>query len=121
MKTHIDKEHPFFRSLFELSLDPLVVISAEGLIIDMNEVLSKITGYSRDQLLNTNFSNYFTDQPTAEEVYQRVFLDGFLNDYPLTLKNKSGGLTDVLYNASVYKDTEGSVIGVIAVARQVAK
>ncbi|MFT7161532.1 MAG: PAS domain S-box-containing protein [Bacteroidia bacterium] len=121
MKTHIDKDPHYFRSLIELSLDPMVVISGKGLIIDMNEVLCKVTGYTRDHLLNTKFSNYFTDQPTAEEVYHRVFLKGFLYDYPLTLKSKKGGLTDVLYNASVYKDDEGSVIGVTAVARQVAE
>jgi PAS domain S-box-containing protein len=121
MKTHTDKEQHYFRNLIELSLDSMVMISSEGLIIDMNKVLPKITGYSRDQLLNTNFSSYFTDQLTAKEMYHHVLIKGFLYDYPLTLKNKKGVLTDVLCNASVYKDYDSSILGVIAVVRQASE
>lgn len=37
----------------------------------------------------------------------------------LTIRHKDGRLTDVLFNASVYKDTHGSVLGVFAAARDV--
>jgi hypothetical protein len=40
-------------------------------------------------------------------------------DYPLTIRHKDGKLIDVLYNASVYKDVEGNVLGVFAAARDV--
>ena len=42
-----------------------------------------------------------------------------MTDYPLTIRHKDGRLTDVLYNASVYKDTRGNVLGVFAAARDV--
>jgi hypothetical protein len=35
----------------------------------------------------------------------------------LTIKHRNGNLTDVLYNASVYKDDKGNVLGVFAAAR----
>ena len=38
-------------------------------------------------------------------------------DYPLTLRHRDGTLTEVLYNASVYRDTGGKVLGVFAAAR----
>ncbi len=43
----------------------------------------------------------------------------FVADYPLTIRHQDGKLTDVLYNASVYKDAAGSVLGVFAAARDV--
>ncbi|MDF1796356.1 MAG: PAS domain S-box protein [Coxiellaceae bacterium] len=111
----------YARSLVEASLDPLVTISAEGKITDVNEATIKVTGYDRDELIGTDFSNYFTVPDEAREGYQQVFDNGFVTDYPLTIKGKDGKLTDVLYNASVYKDEEGNVIGVFAAARDITE
>src|SRR4029453_8917919 len=51
--------------------------------------------------------------------YQEAFEKGFVTDYPLTIRHKDGRLTDVLYNASVYRDSAGNVLGVFAAARDV--
>ncbi len=109
----------YARSLIESSLDPLVTISADGKITDVNEATTKVTGIRREQLIGTDFSNYFTEPEKARQGYQQVFAQGFVTDYPLTIRHKEGRLTDVLYNASVYKDTRGNVIGVFAAARDV--
>ncbi|PQJ81268.1 PAS domain S-box protein [Polaribacter glomeratus] len=117
--TELKKSSQYARSLIEASLDPLVTISAEGKIMDVNEASIKVTGVTRQKLINTNFSNYFTEPKKAQEGYLQVFEKGFVADYPLTIKHKNGTLTDVLYNASVYKDATGNVLGVFAAARDV--
>ena len=109
----------YARSLIEASLDPLVTISAEGKITDVNEGSVRVTGVPRDQLIGTDFSNYFTEPQKAAEGYKKVFDQGFVTDYLLTIRHQDGRLTDVLYNASVYKDTLGNVLGVFASARDV--
>jgi PAS domain S-box-containing protein len=109
----------YARSLIESSLDPLVTISGDGKITDVNEATIKVTGIPREQLIGADFSNYFTEPEKAREGYQQVFAKGFVTDYPLTIRHKDGRLTDVLYNASVYKDTRGNVIGIFAAARDV--
>jgi len=106
-------------SLIEASRDPLVVISSEGKITDMNEALVRITGIFRKELKGTDFFNYFTEPEKAREVYQDVFANGSVADSPLTLRHADGKLTDVLFNGSVYKDDRGNVLGVVIVARDV--
>ena len=106
-------------SLIEASRDPLVVISPEGKITDMNEALVKITGISRSELKDTDFLDYFTEPQKAREVYEEVFAKGSVADSPLTLRHADGTLTDVLFNGSVYKDDRGNVLGVVIVARDV--
>jgi PAS domain S-box-containing protein len=106
-------------SLIEASRDPLVVISPEGKITDMNEALVRITGIFRKELRGTDFFNYFTETEKAREVYQEVFAKGSVADSPLTLRHADGKLTDVLFNGSVYKDDSGNVLGVVIVARDV--
>ncbi len=106
-------------SLIEASLDPLVTISIEGKITDMNEATANITGMTREELTGTDFFDYFTEPQKAREVYQEVFAKGSVADSPLTLRHKDGKLTDVLFNGSVYKDDRGNVLGVVIVARDV--
>jgi PAS domain S-box-containing protein len=115
------KESQYTRSLIEASLDPLVTISALGKIMDMNNALANVTGMSREKLTGTDFLDYFTEPEKAREVYQEVFAKGSVADSPLTLKHKDGKLTDVLFNGSVYKDSEGRVMGVVIVARDVTE
>ena len=109
----------YARSLIESSLDPLVTISPEGKITDVNEATVKVTGVAREGLIGTDFSDYFTHPGEAREGYQRVFAEGSVTDYPLTIRHAHGQLTDVLYNVAIYADAGGSVLGVFAAARDV--
>jgi PAS domain S-box-containing protein len=109
----------YARSLIEASLDPLVTISADGKITDVNEGSIKVTGRPRETLIGTDFCDYFTEPDKARQGYQEAFSKGSVTDYPLTIRHKEGKLAEVLYNASVYKDPHGRVLGVVAVARDV--
>jgi len=42
-------------------------------------------------------------------------------DYPLTIRHRDGTLTEVGYNASVQRDTDGNVLGVFAAARDMTR
>lgn len=113
------QESRYARSLIEASLDPLVTISTEGKITDMNDAWVNITGESRQSLIGTDFDIYFTEPQKAREVYQEVFTEGFVKNYPLTIID--GELTDVLFNGSVYKGEHGNVLGAVVVARVITE
>ena len=105
------------RGLLEASLDPLVVIDPEGRISDVNAATERATGYTRDQLIGTDFAGYFADPELAQAGYRRVFEQGQVRDYALAIKHRDGQVTPVLYNATVYRDPEGAVEQVFAAAR----
>lgn len=113
------EESQYARSLIEASLDPLVTISTEGKVTDMNQATVNTLGISREKLTGSDFFEYFTDPQKAREVYQEVFAKGFVADYPLTIRNQK--LTDVLFNGSVYKDETGNVLGAVVVARNITE
>ena len=58
------------RSLIEASLDPLVTINPDGTISDVNAATVKITGFSREELIGTDFSEYFTEPERAKAGYE---------------------------------------------------
>lgn len=109
----------YARSLIEASLDPLFTISPVGKITDVNNASLRVTGLLREQLIDSDFFDYFTDPDKARIGYQQIFAKGFVADYPLTIKDHK--LTDVLFNGSVYKDGDGNVLGVVVVARDITE
>jgi len=111
----------YARSLIEASLDPLVTIGSDGKIMDVNKATEQVTGFSRKKLIGTDFSDYFTEPDSAREGYRQVFEKGFVKDYPLTILHRSGSTTDVLYNATVYRNERGEVEGVFAAARDITQ
>jgi PAS domain S-box-containing protein len=111
----------YTRNLIEASLDPLVTISAEGKITDVNNATEQVTGVPRDKLIGSDFSDYFTEPEKARAGYQQVFSEGYVTDYPLAIRHVSGKIIDVLYNASVYRDEQGNVAGVFAAARDITE
>ena len=109
----------YARSLIEASLDPLVTISHEGKITDVNRATEQVTGRLRQELIGTDFSDYFTAPDAAREGYRRVLTEGQVRDYPLTIRHASGRTTEVLYNAAVYCNEAGEAQGVFAAARDI--
>lgn len=107
------------RALLEASLDPLVVIDTQGHINDVNAATEQATGYSREELMGTDFAAYFSDPERARAGYRTAFEAGQIRDHALDLAHRDGWTTPVLYNASVYRDPAGAVKQVFAAARDV--
>jgi two-component system, chemotaxis family, CheB/CheR fusion protein len=111
----------YTRSLIEVSLDPLVTIGPDGKVTDVNKATEEATGAPRERLIGTDFAVYFTDPAEASRGYRKVLSDGEVRDYALTIRHVSGRTMDVLYNASVYHDEAGQLLGVFAAARDVTE
>jgi len=111
----------YARGLLEASLDPIVTISPEGKITDINRATELVTGVQRQNLVGSDFSDYFTEPQKAKDSYKKTLAEGMVKDYPLTIRHISGHTTDVLYNATLYKNEAGQVQGVLAAARDVTE
>ena len=111
----------YARNLIEASLDPLVTISIEGKITDVNKATEEATGCSREELIGSDFSDYFVEPEKAKIGYKRVFAEGIVKDYPLAIRHKNGRIINVLYNATVYTNNEGEIQGVFAAARAITE
>jgi PAS domain S-box-containing protein len=109
----------YARSLIEASRDPMFTISPEGKIMDVNSATMNITRKSRAQLIGSDFFTYFTEPAQARLGYTEIYENGFVANFPLTIKDDV--LTDVLFNGSVYRNELGEVQGVVVVARDITE
>jgi PAS domain S-box-containing protein len=116
----LQTEALYSRNLLETSQDLLVTINLEGKLMDVNTAAERVTGVCRQELIGTFFSNYFTDFEKAQEAFEFACVQESVTGYQLAIKNVSGKITEVLYNASVFRDENGMIIGVFAAARDIS-
>jgi PAS domain S-box-containing protein len=117
----LSRINAYNRTLLESGIDTLVTITPDGKIGDVNAATEIVTGYSRAELIGTDFHSFFTDPEKARKGYQQVFDNGKVQDYELEIQHKNGHITPVVYNASVYRDESGEVAGVFAAARDITE
>ncbi|MCL7413635.1 MAG: PAS domain S-box protein [ANME-2 cluster archaeon] len=101
------------------SPDPWVMFDKEGTITDVNEATIRLAGKTRKELIGSPFADCFTDPEKTQECVNLTLKTGKLQDYELSIKGRDMTETIVAYNASVFKDLNGQVVGAFATGRDV--
>lgn len=109
------------RGLIEAAPDPLVFITLDGKIAEVNAAAEEATGVQRDGLVGSDFATFLTEPERARAGFQRVLEEGTVRDVSLTLKRASGETMDVLYSGTVYRDANGEPRGVLVTARDITQ
>ncbi|OFX19355.1 MAG: hypothetical protein A2V77_19170 [Anaeromyxobacter sp. RBG_16_69_14] len=121
LEEQLRDQQKYNRSLIEASVDALMTVDPSGVITDVNEQTAKLLGYNRKQLVGSPFVEYFTDPGPALTGVKRTFEEGVVTNYELVVRSKSGRKVPVSFNAAVFKDTSGAVVGILAAAREITE
>src|SRR2546427_3138342 len=107
LEQELREQQAYNRGLIESSVDAMLTVDPGLTITDVNEQMAKLTGYSREQLIGSSFSEYFTEADRASTGVRQTLTAGFVTNYEPTLPARSRRVVLVSFNASVFKDTEG--------------
>ncbi|MBI3490554.1 MAG: PAS domain S-box protein, partial [Acidobacteria bacterium] len=121
LEQQLRESQAYNRGLIEASVDGLITVDPKGLISDVNEQMSRMSGYNPQELIGTPFADYFADADRATAGVNETFQQGVVTDYVLTLAKRDGKHVRVSFNASVFKDPSGSVRGIFASARDITE
>jgi len=121
LEQQLRDQQNYLRGLIESSVDGLITVDPQGIISDVNDRMCEMTGYTRAELLGTRFADYFTEPERARSGVQQTFEAGYATEYALTLVSRNRRRLQVSFNASVFKDTEGTIRGIFAAARDITE
>ena len=119
LEQQLREQQAYNRGLIESSVDGLVTVDPAGIVSDVNEQMCRMTGYARTELIGSPFAGYFTDPERATEGVKQTFETGVVTEYALTLISRTRRHLQVSFNASVFRDPQGSVRGIFASARDI--
>lgn len=121
LQSQLSEERAYNRGLIEASLDGLITVDPMMVITDVNETMCKMSGYSRQELIGSDFPSYFTDARAAASGVRSTLDKGALTNYELTLRTKDASESLVSFNAAIFKDQSGAVRGIFASARDITR
>ncbi|MEW6181844.1 MAG: PAS domain S-box protein [Bacillota bacterium] len=121
LEEQLREQQTYLRGLIESSVDGLITVDPEGFITDVNEQMCRMTGYHRDELIGSQFRQYFTDPVRAGTGVKRTLAEGVVTNYELVLKTKTGRKATVSFNASIFRAADGRVQGIFASARDISQ
>ena len=86
----------------------------------MNNAAILVTGHSSGRYpIGTDYLKSLHRSGEGASGIPTVFREGQVQDYGLEIRHRDGHITPVLYNASVYRDNDGEIVGVFAAARDI--
>ncbi len=121
LEQQIRESEAYNRGLIEASVDGLITVAPDGLIMDVNEQMCRMSGFGREELIGTAFPAYFVDSDLATAGVQETFEKEAVTNYVLTLATRSGQKMRVSFNASIFRDPAGNVRGIFASARDITE
>jgi diguanylate cyclase (GGDEF)-like protein/PAS domain S-box-containing protein len=120
-ETEVRRLSHYNRTLFEANLAALMALNPQGTITDVNKSTEEIMGLPREKLIGTDAFSYFKDPRRAREWFRDVLSEGAVRGYELDICSSDGRTTPVAYNATVYRDEKGELVGVLASARDITE
>jgi PAS domain S-box-containing protein len=122
LESQLRDSQAYNRGLIESSVDGLITVDPSGDISDVNARMCQMVATSREDLIGTPFADYFVDAERATAGVRKTFDEGAVTDYVLSMAGKAGaGQIDVSFNASVFRDPAGEVLGIFASARDITE
>ena len=121
LQAQLSEQQSYSRGLIEASLDALLTVDPMVVITDVNDTMCRMSGYTREELIGSQFSVYFTDPKMAADGVRETFDSGSVTNYQLTLRTREGFERLVSFNAAVFEDTAGNVRGIFASARDITE
>ncbi|MCL4501617.1 MAG: PAS domain S-box protein, partial [Deltaproteobacteria bacterium] len=121
LQSQLVDQQAYNRSLIEASADALFAIAPDGVITDVNEEATRLTGYSRKHLINSAFSDYFTEPNRASAGVRQTLEQRRVLGYELVLITRQNRRIPVSFNAGVFSDAAGKQLGILAGARNIVQ
>ena len=113
-----------FRTLFESSKDGIILLDAEGSIIESNQAFLDLIGYSIEEIktaksLNLiNFKGLFTKNETLKAELE---INGFIEEFESELKEKNGKIVPVSIVLWTLKEDDERINRIWAIIRDISE
>ncbi|MFO0839464.1 MAG: PAS domain S-box protein [Phycisphaerae bacterium] len=110
-----------YRALFEESHDAILIASPDGMVIDVNPALLRLTGCGRAEVIAKHLHDRFVDVADRERVTNALVKAQGLRDIPIRVRRRDGGVVACELSIAMRHGPAGQTLGVQAILRDVSE
>ena len=90
---------------------PNISVNKDGIIVYVNEDTSRILGYPKKQLLGMQATEIYLNPADRDFFLKELYERGSVRNFDVTFKRMDGKRINCRLEMSVFKDSEGNVLG----------
>jgi len=110
-----------YRTLFEDSIDAIIIANGDGRIIDFNYAALRMFGYRRDEMLTIDDRDLFVDPELANRFVEQLEQHGSIRDFQVRLRTKDREEIDCRVAASQRRAEDGTTLARNSVITRIAE
>jgi len=110
-----------YRTLFEESRDAIYITTREGEIIDANQSMLDLFGYSKEEMIGLKARETYIHSEDRLKFQQMIEREGFVRDHEIKLRKKGGTEMECLLTAIVRKTDDGNIAGYQGIIRDITE
>lgn len=111
-----------YRSAMEASPDPMVVYNLQGQVTYLNPAFTRVFGWTLDELIGRKIDFVPGEEWQAtREAIDKVYAEGNIFSFESQRYTKGGEVLNVSINASIYRDHDGKVVGLVVNIRDITE
>lgn len=103
----LEESEERYRSLFENSLDPVVLTRPDGAFLDVNEAFLERFGYSREELSELSAADLYTDASRRDVLLGLLKENGEVRDFEIEMATRDGDVRTCRLSSRIHRDAEG--------------
>ena len=124
MEKELRKSEERYRNLFELAVDPIVILDRKGRFVEINKKVEELLGYTKEDLIGKKFTEAGVLTKKSLMIAYKNFLKrmaGFeIKPYEIEVIKKNGEIIIGEINATVIKE-DGKIVGELVMIRDITE
>jgi len=111
-----------YRDLFDNILHGLFISDASGTVLDCNQALCNVTGYTQEEFLGMNYyRDLFVSADDVMDLRKKFTKTGMLDDYELQIVRKDGTVRDVSMSGYAARNSAGEIVSYQGLMRDITE
>lgn len=110
-----------YRSIFESSLEGIVISDLKGKILEVNTATLDIFGYEMEEMIGKSAVLGYAYPEQRESMFQKLMKNGFVRNQELVFKHKDGAIVNILGSAILLRDKNENVDRVFSIFSDITK
>ena len=118
--TAIKRSQEYARNIIDSSLDIIITVDKDRRIVEFNRAAERAFGYRREEVVGRHVDMLYADREESRRVHEITLQQGRYVEEVLN-RRKDGQQFPSYLSASVLRDADGNLLGVMGVSRDITE
>jgi two-component system sensor histidine kinase/response regulator len=110
-----------YRTLFEDSRDAIFISTQTGQMVDVNQSMLDLFGYTRQEMMRLNVLEIYVDPADRARFQQAIEQTGSVRDFDVKLQKNNVSQMDCLLTATVRRADDGRILAYQGIVRDITE